>query len=94
MLPHAPEESPTLIALHMSTMREVIEHPTCDELLAAVERFGLDVADRRAKAGLVEAVAGSNGSYAQGHGWGRVEVVLVSTTNVDNARVKPDGETP
>jgi hypothetical protein len=78
----------------MSTKREILEHPSRDELLAAVERFGLEVADQRAKAGFVEVVTGANGSYAQGHGWGRVEVALVSTTNVDNARVKPDGETP
>jgi type I restriction enzyme M protein len=43
----------------MSTKREILEHLTRDELVAVVERFGLEVADRRAKAGLVEAVAGS-----------------------------------
>jgi type I restriction enzyme M protein len=43
----------------MSSKREILEHLTRDELIAVVERFGLDVADRRAKAGLVEAVAAS-----------------------------------
>lgn len=43
----------------MSSKRETLEHLTRDELVAVVERFGLDVTDRRAKAGLVEAIAAS-----------------------------------
>jgi type I restriction enzyme M protein len=43
----------------MTTKRETLELLTRDELLAAVDRFQLNVADRRAKAGLVDAVASS-----------------------------------
>lgn len=43
----------------MSSKRETLEHLTRDELVAVVERFGLEVTDRRAKAGLVEAIAAS-----------------------------------
>jgi type I restriction enzyme M protein len=43
----------------MTTKRETLDLLTRDELLAAVDRFALSVADRRAKAGLVDAVASS-----------------------------------
>ncbi len=43
----------------MTTKRETLDFLTRDELLAAVDRFELSVADRRAKAGLVDAVASS-----------------------------------
>jgi hypothetical protein len=55
--PHGRLESPILVVLPMSTKREFLEHPTRDKLLAVVESFGLDVAARRAKAGLVEEVS-------------------------------------
>ena len=48
----------------MASKREILDHLTRDELVAVVERFGLDVADRRAKAGLVEAVAASKKATA------------------------------
>ena len=43
----------------MSTKRDVLAHLTRDELLAVVDRFELAAPDRRAKEGLVEAVAAS-----------------------------------
>ncbi len=43
----------------MTTKRETLDLLTRDELLAAVDRFDLSIADRRAKAGLVDAVASS-----------------------------------
>jgi type I restriction enzyme M protein len=43
----------------MATKRDVLAHLTRDELLAVVDRFTLSVPDRRAKEGLVEAVAAS-----------------------------------
>jgi type I restriction enzyme M protein len=46
-------------AMGGSTKREILELLTRDELLAAVDRFELPLADRRAKAGLVAAVAAS-----------------------------------
>ena len=43
----------------MPSKRELLEHLNRDELVALVDRFGLEVADRRAKAGLVDALGGS-----------------------------------
>ncbi|MCK9464124.1 MAG: SAM-dependent DNA methyltransferase, partial [Proteobacteria bacterium] len=43
----------------MPTKREIIELLKRDELNEVVERFELDVADRRSKDGLIEAVAAS-----------------------------------
>ena len=43
----------------MPSKRDVLEQLKRDELLAAVDRFDLEVHDRRARAGLVEALAGS-----------------------------------
>lgn len=43
----------------MPSKRDVLEQLKRDELLAAVDRFGLEVHDRRARAGLIEALAGS-----------------------------------
>ena len=43
----------------MPAKRDVLSHLTRDELLAVVDRFELVVPDRRAKDGLIEAVAGS-----------------------------------
>ncbi len=43
----------------MTTKREILELLTRDELLAAVDRFALSIPDRRAKAGIVEALASS-----------------------------------
>ena len=43
----------------MATKRDVLAHLTRDELLVVVDRFTLAVPDRRAKEGLVEAVAAS-----------------------------------
>ena len=46
-------------APNMATKRDVLAHLTRDERLAVVDRFTLAVPDRRAKEGLVEAVAAS-----------------------------------
>src|SRR5215212_7165990 len=43
----------------MPSKRDVLEQLKRDELLAAIDRFGLEVHDRRARAGLIEALAGS-----------------------------------
>lgn len=43
----------------MPPKRDVLEQLKRDELRAAVDRFGLEVPDRRGRAGLVEALAGS-----------------------------------
>ena len=47
------------VALLMPSKRDVLAHLTRDELLAVADRFELPVADRRARDGLVEAVASS-----------------------------------
>jgi len=43
----------------MPTKRDLLAHLTRDELLAVVDRFALVAPDRRAKEGLVEAMASS-----------------------------------
>jgi len=43
----------------MSLKRNVLEHFKRDELLDAVDRFELEVGDRRVREGLVDALAGS-----------------------------------
>lgn len=43
----------------MPSKRDVLEHLKRDELLAAVDRLGLTVEDRRLKGGLVDALAGA-----------------------------------
>ena len=43
----------------MPTKRAILENLKRDELLDVVDRFGLEPSDRRAKAGLVDAVASS-----------------------------------
>jgi type I restriction enzyme M protein len=43
----------------MTTKRETLDLLTRDELLAAVDRFALSIPDRRAKAGIVDALASS-----------------------------------
>jgi hypothetical protein len=43
----------------MPSKCDVLEQLKRDELLAAVDRLGLEVQDRRARTGLVEALAGS-----------------------------------
>jgi hypothetical protein len=43
----------------MPSKREVLEQLKRDELLAALDQFGLEVHDRRARAGLLDALASS-----------------------------------
>jgi type I restriction enzyme M protein len=43
----------------MATKREIAEHLTADELRAVVDRFELEVEDRRARGGMVDAVVAS-----------------------------------
>jgi type I restriction enzyme M protein len=58
--PRFVSESRTLVrSRFMSTKQEVLKNLTRDELLLAVDRFEVKVEDRRAKAALVDAVAGS-----------------------------------
>jgi type I restriction enzyme M protein len=49
----------TLALRDMTTKRETLDLLTRDELLAAVDRFALSIPDRRAKAGIVDALASS-----------------------------------
>ena len=48
----------------MPSKRDVLEHLKRDELLAAVDRLGLAVEDRRLKGGLVDALAGAREGVA------------------------------
>jgi type I restriction enzyme M protein len=43
----------------MPFKRDVLAHLSRDELLAVADRFELAVSDRRAKAGLIDAIIGS-----------------------------------
>lgn len=43
----------------MATKRMIVEQLTADELRAVVDRFAIEVGDRRARGGMIEAAAAS-----------------------------------